>query len=63
MVLYKWFVVIIFFRLFLGFLVIIKGYVCRREEGGGGKWLWRRGGMGWEFEMEGEGVVGVGSEV
>lgn len=32
------------FRSLSGFPATIKGHVCRREEGGGGKWPWRRGG-------------------
>lgn len=34
------------FRSLSGFPATIKGHVCRREEGGGGKWQWRRGGVG-----------------
>lgn len=49
------------FRSLSGFPATIKGHVCRREEGGGGKWPWRRGRMGWESETEEDGAVGAGS--
>lgn len=44
------------FRSLSGFPATIKGHVCRREEGGGGKWPWRRGGMRREPETKGKGA-------
>jgi hypothetical protein len=46
------------FRSFSGFPAAIKGHVCRREEGGRGKWTWRRG-EGW---VGGGGGGGGGGE-
>lgn len=46
------------FRSLSGFPATIKGHVCRREEGGGGKWPWRRGGARPEPEARVEGAGG-----
>lgn len=50
------------FRSLSGFPATIKGHVCRREEGGGGKWPWRRDGVGSLTQGEGEGAPGAGGE-
>lgn len=50
------------FRSLSGFPATIKGHVCRREEGGGGKWPWRRGGVGSQTKRKGEGEMGAGGE-
>ena len=51
------------FRSLSGFPATIKGHVCRREEGGGGKWPWRRGGMKREPETKGKGAQRKGHGV
>lgn len=40
------------FRSLSGFPATIKGHVCRREEGGGGKWPRRIDGVGSELETK-----------
>lgn len=51
------------FRSLSGFPATIKGHVCRREEGGGSKWPWRRGWVGSQTETEGQRALGAGSEL